>query len=475
MIHIPTLRLGKEYTSLDLIDVKDCRTGEVLAQVSQVDGGIVRRDLSRNLEIARNSLKKFKTAELIEISQKAAELFMNGNLPCGDVMQTAKDYVKTLSRTSGLPYNMCRANMAKIYEVMADITTILKGLTRNLDLTVLDTGRIVQDGVGISYACNTNSLGVVLPSNSPGVNSLWIPSIILKVPVILKPGREEPWTPLRIIQAFIAAGCPKEAFGYYPTTHEGADSVLTYCGRGIIFGDQKSTSRYKNNHNIEKHGPGYSKIIIGEDRIDNWRDLLDHLVDSVAKNSGRSCINCSAIVVPRHGKEIAQAIAERLVNYNPMSVDANNANLSAFANPAMADWIDSTVEADLKVPGAEDLALKVRKSPRKVIFEGATYILPSVIYCNSFSHPLANREFMCPFVAVSEVPQNEVFEKIGDSLVLSVFSDDEEFISQAIAFAGAGRINLNLPTTYVSWDQPHEGNLFEFLYTRKAIQVKKVM
>ena len=57
-----------------------------------------------------------------------------------------------------------------------------------------------------------------MPSNSPAVNSLWLPAIALKIPVMIKPGREEPWTPYRLIQAFIAAGCPAEAFGFYPTT-----------------------------------------------------------------------------------------------------------------------------------------------------------------------------------------------------------------------------------------------------------------
>ena len=78
---------------------------------------------------------------------------------------------------------------------------------------------------------------------------------------------------------------------------------------------------------------------------------------------------------------------------------------------------------------------------------------------------------MCPYVGISEVPQAEMLDKIGPSLVLSVFSDNEEFIGSLYDFRDAGRLNLNLPTTYVSWDQPHEGNLFEFLYTRKAIQV----
>jgi acyl-CoA reductase-like NAD-dependent aldehyde dehydrogenase len=471
MIRIPTLRLGEEYQSLDVTEVKDCRTGEVLAEVSTVNGGIVRRDLTFKISKARAALKKFTVQELLDISKKAAGIFMNGTVACGDNMQSADDYVETLSKTSGLPHNMCRANMAKVFEVMDDMPTILKGLTRSLDLSVLDKGCIVQDGVGISYTCDADSLGVVLPSNSPGVNSLWIPAIILKVPVVLKPGREEPWTPLRLIQSFIQAGCPQEAFGYYPTDHDGADSILTYCGKGIIFGDKSTTDRYKNNLNIEKHGPGFSKIIIAEDKIDQWPELLDHLVASVSKNSGRSCINTSAIVVPRHGKEIATALATRLAKIKPSSVDDEKAKLSAFANPAMANWIDSTIESDLETAGATDLAQEIRGTARKQEFEGATYVLPSVIYCDSFDHPLANREFMCPYVAVSELPQSEMLEQIGPSLVLSVFSDDESFLVDLFDFKDAGRLNLNLPTTYVSWDQPHEGNLFEFLYVRKAIQV----
>src|SRR5438270_851481 len=90
-----------------------------------------------------------------------------------------------------------------------------------------------QAGVPVSYYPLTDALGVVLPSNSPGVNSLWMPAVALKVPVVLKPGREEPWTPFRIIQAFIQAGCPPEAFSFYPTDHEGSGAVLEGCCRDL--------------------------------------------------------------------------------------------------------------------------------------------------------------------------------------------------------------------------------------------------
>jgi hypothetical protein len=134
--------------------------------------------------------------------------------------------------------------MAKIHQVLTQMPTILRGLTRGLDTAVIDQGIGEQAGVPVSFFPVTNALGVVLPSNSPGVNSLWIPAIPLKVPVVLKPGREEPWTPYRIIQAFIAAGAPAEAFSFYPTDHEGSAAILEGCGRALIFGDESTIARY---------------------------------------------------------------------------------------------------------------------------------------------------------------------------------------------------------------------------------------
>ncbi len=48
--HIPALRRGRVYESLDTVEVKDFRTGEVKAVVSQVNAGIVRKDLARVAE-----------------------------------------------------------------------------------------------------------------------------------------------------------------------------------------------------------------------------------------------------------------------------------------------------------------------------------------------------------------------------------------------------------------------------------------
>lgn len=469
--HLPTLRKGKAYDSLTKVEVKNHRTGEVMAEVSQVNAGIIRRDLSR-IDEARAALKKFTVAELIDITAKAGELFLNGTLPLGDRghTQTPEEYISTLSLTSGLPHIMVKRNMAKIHYALTHMQLILNGLSRGLDFSVIDRGFGEQSGAPVAFFPTTKCLGLVMPSNSPAVNSLWLPSIALKIPVIIKPGRDEPWTPFRLIQAFIAAGAPAEAFGFYPTDHEGSGEVIKLSGRSLVFGDIGTVKQHENNPAVQVHGPGWSKIIIGEDKIENWRDYIDVIAGSISDNGGRSCINASAVIVPKYGKEIARAIAEKLGPVKPLPPEDENAKLSGFANAKMAEYIDGAIEADLKTPGATDATAEFRDGPRKLEFEGGTYLRPTVIHCDSIDHPLFNREFLCPYAAVVEAPQKEILSKIGYSLIVTAITEDPEFLTDLMDCPDIDRLNIGpISTMKISWDQPHEGNMFEFLYKRRSI------
>lgn len=470
--HLPVLRLGRAYESLEKVEVKDHRTGEVKAVVSQVNGGLVRRDLAK-LAASRAALKSFTVAQLLTQSRKAGELFLNGTLPLGDQghTQSAEEYVATLSATSGLPHVMVRRNMVKIHDALTNLPTVLNGLSRGLDLAILDRGYGEQFGTRLSFVPTAQALGLVMPSNSPAVNSLWLPAIALKTPVVIKPGKEEPWTPYRLIQAFIAAGVPAAAFGFYPTDHDGAATILNQCGRALIFGDQSTTAQYANNPAIQIHGPGWSKILIGEDCIENWRDYLDVLVHAISENGGRSCINASAVVVPRHGAEIAEALARELGPVHPTRPDDPAARLSGFANPKMAEFIDAQIEEGLKTPGAEDVTARYRGGPRRVEFEGGVYLRPTIVRCDSFDHPLANREFLCPYASVVEMPQSEMLARIGYTLACTAITRDPAFIEQLEAYPEIDRLNIGpVSTMKISWDQPHEGNLFEFLWKRRSIE-----
>ncbi|MEM7307796.1 MAG: aldehyde dehydrogenase family protein [Planctomycetota bacterium] len=472
--HIPVLRLGRDYESLDVTEVAGYADGAPRARVSQANSGMIKRDLRRMGDAAR-ALRERSTEELLAISAKAGELFLDAELPLNDQgdTQTAEQYVEALSATSGLPHVLVRANMRKIHTALTGMEGVLRGLTRGLDLDVLDRGVGTQGGVPVSYGPTSDALGVVLPSNSPGVNSIWIPSLALKTPVVLKPGREEPWTPLRILRAFLAAGCPPEALGFYPTDHEGAATILAGCGRSQLFGDQRVTSTYASDPRIEIHGPGRSKVLLGEDELDRWEEHLDVLVSSVADNGGRSCINASSVFVPARGDEIAEALARALAEVAPQPPASEGARLSAFANPKMAEFCDATIASAVKAGTAVDVTAHVRGEgvERAVTAFGGSYLLPTVVRCDDLEAPLARTELLFPFTSVVEVPHERMAASMGPSLVVTAITREPKLTAELLASTDVERLNLGpIPTSRVEWDQPHEGNLFETLWERRAIQ-----
>src|SRR5436853_5923136 len=208
---------------------------------------------------------------------------------------------------------------------------LVDALTRGLDLNILSRGYGVEArGVPVSYQAQSPVLGLVLPSNSPGVHTLWLPIIPMQVGLVLKPGPQEPWTPYRMAAAFVQAGIPKEAIAIYPGLGDVGAAVLQHCPRSLIFGGTPTVEQYRGNPRVQAHGPGFSKIILGDDEVDNWQKYLDIMADSVFVNSGRGCINCSGIWVSRNGRKIAEALAERLCPVEPLPPEVQNTTLTSI-------------------------------------------------------------------------------------------------------------------------------------------------
>jgi hypothetical protein len=62
--------------------------------------------------------------------------------------------------------------------------------------------------------------------------------------------------------------------------------------------------------------------------------------------------------------------------------------------------------------------------------------------------------------------------RIGPTLVVTAITQDQNFRRDLLASANVGRLNFGpIATNRISWDQPHEGNLFDHLYARRAFQV----
>ena len=219
-------------------------------------------------------------------------------------------------------------------------------------------------------------LGLVLPSNSPGVHTLWLPIIPLQIGLVLKPGPQEPWTPYRMAEAFFAAGIPREAISIYP----GAGRRRRRGARQLRA--QPDLRRHADGRSLSRQPPSAGararasrKSCSATIRWISWERYLDVMVESVFINSGRSCINCSGIWASRHTREIADAIAERLAAVRPLPPDHPEAALAAFTVPGVADAISQSIDADLQAPGVTDVTASIsRRCARR---QGGTRRLPA--------------------------------------------------------------------------------------------------
>jgi acyl-CoA reductase-like NAD-dependent aldehyde dehydrogenase len=471
ILNIPISRWGQPYTSLDTEDVVHFITGETLARVSQANTGLLGRDM-RLAERARNVLTEIPVADLIAMMKRAADLYLNATLPMGDGVQTPDDLARQQSASTGLPEHMCKANMSKNHFVLSNMDKILDSLTRGLDLNILTRGYGIESrGVMVSYQAQAPVLGLVLPSNSPGVHTLWLPVIPMQIGLLLKPGPQEPWTPYRMAAAFTEAGVPKEAIAIYPGGGEMGAEVVRRSNRTMIFGGTPTVERYRGDTRVQVHGPGFTKILLGDDVVDEWEKYLDVMVDSVFLNSGRGCINCSGVWASRHTKEIADALAERIGPVAPKPPEDPEASLAAFTVPGAAKAIWKSIESGLHETGVEHVTAKF--GPRLVEKQRCGYLRPVVIHSDSPDRTLANTEFMFPFVSVVTCPQDEMLKRIGSTLVGSAITYDEKFQRELVNATHIDRLNLGpVPTIQLDWLQPHEGNIVEFLFRPRAFQTR---
>ena len=474
MLEIPVIRWGKPYESLEVTDVQHFATGEPVAKVHQSNGGIIKRDM-RHAQKARDALLEFSCEELVERLGNAGDHYESGTLAIGDGTQSPEEFAHQQSSTTGLPEHMCRANMGKNSFVLKNMGKILDCLTRGLPLDVLTRGWGIEDrGVVVSYQCQSPVLGAVLPSNSPGVHTLWLPAIPLQLGLVLKPGPQEPWTPYRMMAAFIEAGIPPEAFCMYPGEAEPGAALLESCERAMIFGGTPTVERYHGNPKVQAHGPGFSKILLADDVVDDWEQYVDLMAESIYINSGRGCINCSGVWASRHTKEIAAALAERIGPIEAKPPSDPEAGLAAFTVPGMAAAVWGMIESDLKEDGVTHLT--EQHGERLVEQERCAYLRPMIVHCESPDNEIAKKEYMFPFSTVVECPEDQMLARIGPTLVGTVITKNESLMRAATNATHIDRLNIGaIPTTKLNWLQPHEGSIIDFLFRSRAYQVPDEM
>ena len=71
MQHIPVLRAGRPYRSLDTVRLRDVRSAEPVAEVSLANRGLIARDMLA-AGANREALRQLPVAQLLETCKRAA-------------------------------------------------------------------------------------------------------------------------------------------------------------------------------------------------------------------------------------------------------------------------------------------------------------------------------------------------------------------------------------------------------------------
>ena len=334
MIHLPILRHGVPYRSVDVATVVHHRTRQPFVLISQANTGLIRRDLLKQDE-ARAELAAIPARELIAMAAEAAELFMTATLPLDPlhgVTQSPQEYVEQLSATTGLPHVLVRRNMRKIHGVLSKMGDVIarshtrprylgarhrRRRVRRPPLQLLSARALARRRLAEQLARCALALGARHRHEDAAG------------PQTRQLGAMDP-VPHRLCAD--AAGVPKSAFCLYPADHAGGGEVLRSASRGMFFGDAAAARRFKGDSRVEVHGPGYSKVVIGKDRIDQWQDYLEVVATSMADNGGRSCVNARASGSPATQMPSRTPWPNGSASVVPRAADDEQALLAPFAD-----------------------------------------------------------------------------------------------------------------------------------------------
>jgi acyl-CoA reductase-like NAD-dependent aldehyde dehydrogenase len=410
MRHMPILRHGVIYRSLDTRTVRAPGSGRALAEVSLANPGLIRRDARRapplNLDPSAIAEALKRGAELLD-----APLTLDPDEP----PMEAHEFKDLVQASTGLSGEVITRQLALLAETLVDLAH------RAADLTPAP----IRD------------LAVVLPSNALAVNRAWLPAIALGARVALKPGAADPFTPHRVVAALIAAGIPAEHFSIYPSDHDTTAALIGAASRTQLFGDASVVARYRADPHVQVNGPGRSAVILGPSA--DWTAHLEALAEGVRLHDGRSCLNTSSIVT-LGDEETAHALAKAL------SARLQGAPSVNLGDPTKAYAVDARIQGALKTPGARDVTQASRGHGRCTeSVAGHPTLAPTVVLCSDPQHPLARLELPFPYTSVTSVPEGALMTWLGSTLSVATLGVDATLEQAIIRAPNVERLCANAP------------------------------
>lgn len=436
---------------------------------------ILSKSILQTRTIGYQNLHSMPISRIVAIFKEASKIFVKNVPLTEDRVLSVEECAKYVTLATGMPITYTQNALEMLAWVMNHIDYVLKAMSPTGDLTVYDTFSCKRGDLKFGWVPRGRNLGVVVPSNHPAVNSLWMLALGMKYPVLTKPSIGEPFTTHRIITSLYEASLPEHSCHYLPLTHALTPNLLNECDLSLIFGSAQTVKPFREHARIKPYGPGESKIIVDASYINSFglTKLIDLITDSMMFDGGRSCINVSAVIVYGENSttiadELARAVAANVFHEQALPPLNKNAKIAAFLDSKVAQGINHFISASLDGSG-EDITFELRGTPRFVKKDGLTYLLPTVVRVKEPENRLLGAEFPFPFITVIGVQDAQQMRRlIGNSLVLSLITDDQDLTREMLTLPRVGKVYMGELTCAINAAEPHEGLLSDFLFQKKA-------
>lgn len=318
------------------------------------------------------------------------------------------------------------------------------------------------------------ALGFGAPNNHPTVHLSWIIALALGWGVVVRPGSEDPLTPARLWAALAEAGFSPGRLAVAPSPHGSLRTLVEQADRSVLYGGDELVRRFAPEPRVLVNGPGRSKVFV--DLVEPLADvdqIAAFLMEATLNDGGRKCTNASAVVVrgaPAQARKLAERLAHRMAEVLPLSLLDPDARLAVLPPSPFPVLLDRQIES-LLGKGDRDLSRDARDGRGRVLHaHGGTFLLPTVVWCDSPASPLFGREYPFAFVTVTAV-QGDPLPVLAPSLALTLLSRDRDLVRRALLHPEVLKVFEGpIPPWHASPGAPHQGRLADFLFASKAFR-----
>ncbi|MEU9732243.1 aldehyde dehydrogenase family protein [Streptomyces sp. NPDC048002] len=434
---VPALRAGEERTSRDT-RVLRAVTGEPLATVHEVPP-----------LVARLTVKAMRRSPELDLSERLAVLAEAGRLFAEATLggQSPEEYCRLQALASGVPVSVARGVLER---VARDGQSLGETVRRQIPAGAGATARWVRRGTILS---------VVAPSNHPGTHGAWLQAIAMGYRVAVRPGGRDPFTPLRLVRALLAAGLHPDWVALLPGGHATADALTEAGDLALVYGGEDTVARLRGNDRVLVRGPGRSKILVDTEADEA---LLDHLVAEIAGDGGVRCTNTTAVLTSGDHRLLAERLAERLAALPAHPVTDARAVLPVRPRPE-AEALRAAAAAAAG-PAPDLVAARLPEGALTSVGAQAVALHPAVFVLDRPDHPALGAELPFPCAWVAPWRKSDGTAPLDDSLALGLLTADADLVEEALALPGVRTV---VEGPVARWWQdpylPHDGYLGQFL------------